>query len=491
MPLIMKNKLDHEAIRRRWPSAHDFYRERDNRTKLELADLDWFSSRPVEIWIDPGAVASSATQQTALVACNLTARWARDVTVRMHPGTKLLSGLRRDGETLLSERVLSEMRGADPFGNFRVGPIDGETPRNVPLRLFVGPWSAARDRAVNIAGDDYAVAARGRIAVGHRGRAIENGPDVETPLATAAAGLAASLGVVDLFKRAVGHAREKWLPDFRWDLWGQKLVPPMDDVDDLPVQQLPPDHGQIMLAGVGAIGSSLIYLLDLLDAKGNLLILDRDRVETSNLNRSLVFDVSHVLEDLPKTEIAERFLTGRRISVERLDGTWHEHGSSIARQPSDVWISFTNEDGAWAELPFQLPPVVLQRRTWGGGLGGGRHIPRREDCTICRMPRPEAIFRGPCAEGEIEGEEAKPPARASLPFLSAASASLVLAELIKLNFGDVRSLPNDVGADLRTGLRAVVGLRRRATEDCRGCNFLRSQAWVNFGGRGRFAHLSA
>lgn len=123
-----------------------------------------------------------------------------------------------------------------------------------------------------------------------------------------------------------------------------------------------------------------------------------------------------------------------------------------------MWVSLTNEDGAWAAVPFQLPPVVLHGTTTSGwGFSAGRHIPRQEDCTLCRLPRPIAEFRGPCAEGEIGAEPTGPPVRASLPFLSAASAALVLAEMLKLCVGGksatdaatILHLPNDTAADLR------------------------------------------
>src|SRR5688572_12268423 len=84
------------------------------------------------------------------------------------------------------------------------------------------------------------------------------------------------------------------------------------------------------------------------------------------------------------------------------------------------------------------------------------------------MPRPEARFRGRCAEGEIVENDA-PPIRASLPFLSVAAASLLAAELSKSRSADQMLLPNDTTADLRVGLPAVIALRRGPTSGCRGC----------------------
>lgn len=133
----------------------------------------------------------------------------------------------------------------------------------------------------------------------------------------------------------------------------------------------------------------------------------------------------------------------------------------LSEQEFDVWISLTNEDGAWAEVPFQLPPIVLHGTTTSGwGIGFGRHIPRKEDCKACRLPRPHQEFRGPCAEGEVisvaestDQEEADVvPVTASLPFLSAASAALLANELMKLNFPEVVSLPNSVSVSGSSGL---------------------------------------
>jgi hypothetical protein len=139
--------------------------------------------------------------------------------------------------------------------------------------------------------------------------------------------------------------------------------------------------------------------------------------------------------------------------------------------------------------------VVLHATTTSGwGLGAGRHIPKREDCTLCRMPRPAAEFRGPCAEGAIE--DMRPDIRASLPFLSTAAAALLLATYMQLDAGlagDARfvtALPNDVSVDLAFGLQALVALHRGPTSGCRGCRASQARAWSASGGRSAFAGLS-
>ena len=480
-------------IYQRWATAEQFYRDRDNRTVLEVQDLAQYANRLVEIHVDPREARQLAIQQIASLACNLTARWAKRVRVVMPLNVLLDERLRRDGYVTLDQRIMAEMRGADPFGDFRIvpsveGPRDGGT--KSPLRLLIGSWLEPAGAGIMISADDYIVSAGGWSAFGRRGAGLTRGTSGLQTI-TSAAGLAASLAAADLFKRAVGHPREQWMPDFAWCLWTHRLTGRIPDYfEERPVSGSV-DFGRTLLAGVGAIGSALGYLLDMMALRGHLTLLDRDRVELSNLNRSPLFDVSHVLAAELKTVAAASYLERHGLEPGVINGTWHEHAARIAGEPYDVWISFTNEDGAWAEVPFQLPPVVLHGTTTSGwGFGAGRHIPRREDCTLCRMPRPAAEFRGPCAEGEVEPAESSAPVRASLPFLSTASASLVLAELVKLDSPASIKLPNDVSADLRYGLPALMSLTRLSSPACRGCRASFSARWAERGGRGRFSSYS-
>jgi hypothetical protein len=484
---------DMKEIYQRWATPAQFYRERDNRTMLEVQDLAQYANRLVEIHVDPCETRQLAVQQIALMACNLTARWARRVRVVMPNDVALDERLRRDNYSTLGQRIIAEMRGGDPFGDFRlVSPAEAQRDEGTesPLRLMIGSWLEPLEARTRILADDYIVNAGGWSVFGRRGAGLNSGV-ASLPATTPAAGLAASLGAADLFKRAVGHPREQWMTDFAWCLWTHGLTRQIPDYIEEHRVSGDVDFGRTLLAGVGAIGSALVYLLDMMRLQGQLTLLDRDRVELSNLNRSPLFDVSHVLAGDLKTVVSARYLERHNLELSLINGTWHEHATRIVSEPYDVWISFTNEDGAWAEVPFQLPPVVLHGTTTSGwGFSAGRHIPRREDCTLCRMPRPAAEFRGPCAEGEIEPVEASVPVRASLPFLSAASASLVLAELVKLNSPASIRLPNDVSADLRYGLPALMSLTRLSNPVCRGCRASFSTRWADRGGRGKYSSYS-
>jgi len=477
-------------IAKRWPTADLFYAERDHRTKLAIAVLERYAQIPIELLIDPEYSDSPSIQLMALLTANLTARWARLVRVRV-VHTLIHPNLERYEGSLLGDRIMSEMRAADPFGSFELADPSGPAFPN-SLRLFIGPWRNKKDE---ITEQDFVVHATRGSVIGQRGCGLQF--DTSQDSTVAAAGLAAAIGAGDLFKRAIKHPTAHWIPSFCWNLGSHRVTLPENtnsiDADNIEIvgvnNQI--DLGNILIAGVGAIGSALIYLLDAMRLEGALTLLDRDHVELSNLNRSPLFDVRHVLNDEFKTTAASDYLRAHSITVNRINNAWREKADSLWDTSWDAWISFTNEDSAWAELPFSLTPVVLQGTTTSGwGIGAGRHIPREEDCTLCRMPRPEAEFRGPCSEGEIDVSQSGTEIRASLPFLSTAAAALVLTELQRLASGATPGTPNDISADFRYGLPAVLATKRRYNPNCRGCRAADIPLWTTRGGAGRFGVLS-
>ena len=54
--------MNEDLIRARWPDAATFYRERDQRTGLAVAELERFATVPVEIRVDPVHADDATTQ---------------------------------------------------------------------------------------------------------------------------------------------------------------------------------------------------------------------------------------------------------------------------------------------------------------------------------------------------------------------------------------------------------------------------------------------
>jgi hypothetical protein len=477
----MANKQD--FISRRWPNAEAFYAERDHRTELAVHGLRHHVHSPAEIHVAREFAEDITVQRMALLAANLTARWCRDLRLSV-PNVPLAPPLGIHGEQTLVERLRRELREADPFGTFSVGDLTDASSASLCLRI--GPHDKARS---SFHESDYFIDACGWTALGWRSH---REPSYRREPATApAAALAAAVGAADLFKRAAGHPPQDWLAAVAWCTWNHALNADSELGPADPAVCPAIDLGNLLLAGVGAVGSALLYILGLMQPQGKVTVLDKDRVDASNLNRSPLFTAEDAALSRAKTEVARRLLLLLGIQTETVNGTWHEHGERLSREPFDAWVSLTNEQAAWAEVPFLLPPVVLHGTTTSGwGVSFGRHIPRAEDCTACRLPQPHAEFRGPCAEAAIDSAEEGLRYRASLPFLSTVSAALIAAELLKLRSPRVSSLPNAVYADFRNGLPAVVARRLKPTRDCRGCQILSYPLWVQRGGQSRYSDLS-
>jgi hypothetical protein len=475
-------ELRRSSFRDRWPRPAAFYAERDHRTELEVQELRKYAYKPIEIHVEAESAGDVTIQRMAILVANLTARWARNVQVFI-PDVPLASALQTFEERTLCERVRREMREADPFGNFDVGVRKDSDPYSI--RLWVG-FQGNNTFPHTI--EDYAIDAAGWTILGRRG---SNGdcPSIRNATVGAAA-LSAAIGAADVFKRAIGHVRGDWFGDIDWCTWnhilgakeGARSGPSLSDSFDL---------GNILVAGVGAVGSAVLYILGMTSIHGEITLLDMDRVEASNLNRSPLFSAEDALTASEKTEVGRKFLARLGCEARVINGPWHQHCRQLGEERFDAWISLTNERGAWAEVPFQLPPVVLHGTTTSGwGVAAGRHIPRIEDCTVCRLPRPLAEFRGPCAEGELPTVQDHEPIRAALPFLSTASAALIVTELLKLQFGEAGALPNGIWADFRKGLPAVISQTLRSNPSCPGCQLAWLPEWKERGGRGRYVNLS-
>lgn len=472
-----------EEIRTRWPEAATFYAERDHRTELAVAQLYKYAFAPIEIHVEARLGRDATIQRMALIASNLTARWARNVRV-MVPDVRLEGALAIHGDKGLRERIAREMFKADPFGNFEIGPLRRSDPQ--ALRLRVGVDDAP---SFPVADADYWIDACQWTAIGGRGEVVHRVESRNAVAGTAA--LAAAIGAADLFKRAIGHREENWIGSMHWCTWNHSLGASTGRNVGAPASSEVVDLGDLLIAGVGAVGSALLYILSCVSCKGRVALLDRDGVETSNLNRSPLFTALDACLRRKKTAVGAELIGLMGCEVRTIEGAWHEHGERLSRDIFDVWVSLTNEGAAWAEVPFQLPPVVLHGTTTSGwGIGFGRHIPRVEDCTACRLPRPHAEFRGPCAEGEVNLSSNGAVSRASLPFLSAASAALIAVELHKLQFAMARFLPNAVWADFRNGLPAVVAQQLGPTQNCQGCQMASYPLWNERGGRGRYSSFS-
>ena len=179
--------------------------------------------------------------------------------------------------------------------------------------------------------------------------------------------------LVDAWRERFGRRGERCPPEEQVETSEEDSKDPLDclDVPIWHVSLRPTKNARIEeVAERGAIGSALLYVLGLTGVTGSVTLLDRDCVDTTNLNRSPLFTAQHAAEGCRKVDAAFDFLRQLGLDAKVAHGTWREKSDSIAGEPFDVWVSLTNEEGTWAEVPYHLPPIVIHGTTTSGwGIG--------------------------------------------------------------------------------------------------------------------------
>lgn len=467
----------------------DFYERRDDRQRRVAANDDYQSVQTAIV--AGGAVTEIRSgQQAILTAANLLARWSRCVRLAF-PNAGLHPSLANEGQQDLHGAAREVMSRADPFGDFTT-----TAPQSDALVLQVGPDPEELGGAPSIA-----VWGEGWEAVGWA-PAQERAPvrSVDGPVFEPSLQLAVCLGVGQLFKEALGQAEAKHLTGFRWSLWGQQRRPLTASAQD-GASEIPRSSGsylgRLLHVGVGAVGSCVLYYLDLLDVEADVVVVDYDLVEVENLDRSLLFGWPDAIpEEQAKVRAAEARLADSTVRVRSFQGSWREYVDDrlSGDGPFDVWLPLANEYGVRRSMAMNLPPLMLHgstSRDWGVFLG--RHIPLRDYCLHCRFPEEGAQASFPCGEGDPVAEPDRPKDEQidpSLPFVSAAAAALVVGEVLKLGVSDYADQPNYVSVNLKSSMENVVALEHPRREGCPTCKHLLREHWSDRYGGSKYAHLS-
>lgn len=426
-------------------NASEFYRLRDDRTNLCGVEPR-YAQRRVAITIDDAAASDVAGQIAFLLVVNLTARWCRSIAIGS-PHRRLLSALKCwASEELLAVAAVQVARRADPFGDFRARDTSG----NDWIRLHVG--SAAPP-------DAFRIGAEGWIALG--GNAVSAAQRCGRPLAAA---MAACLGAAWAFRAAID---DRALPTSvrisLWNLLAGDLAELGDGVPDI-------DIGTMLMIGCGAIGSALAYLLPIAAVKTNVVTVDGDDADVTNLNRSPML----AFEDLKtnKAIATARFLRSAGVPAREVPMWFNEAlaQQQILMERPDIVVPAANERHVRHAIQHQVPPLMVYgttSRDWQAFLG--RHIPLREDCLACRFPQRERASAPPlrCATGTIAtAQAATVSVDAALPFVSTTAAVIALAEMVKLAATGMPQNPNFACIDLRGGLDTVLRDQREAVAGC-------------------------
>jgi len=429
-----------------------WYTLRDDRTR-RLAGIQGFEKYRIGVIVDERVHQSYSLQVMIILSLNMAARWCRNITVQIPDNiTSLIPGHQKQD---FVEYVKHEMSQIDPYGNFNFDSIDTS---KVDSMLSIGGSFNAPKNSVWIDSNGWIAG----IGVDSFSKLEE--PEYMNPIGPA---FGASLGDAELFRRAIGM--KSTLSNEQWYSMYDFIASPN------PSNLMNPDNytgiscGRILQIGCGAVGSSLDYLLSLTAHDGEIILMDFDRVDISNCNRSLAFNASDAFQSRPKIDVCKQTLKSNNVKVVGVNGSFKDYVSegSFLDEPPDVVLCLANEQNVWSDLQNNYPPLVLHSTTtpnWG--INFGRHIPKKEWCIMCRFSQEvDNYFTPICGEVEIDRTQNETPTLGVLPFLSPTAAVFTLGELGKLSaLGIVTK--NFIQFSLKTSGSSIIAMQRNPDPLC-------------------------
>ena len=246
------------------------------------------------------------------------------------------------------------------------------------------------------------------------------------------AALAAPLAAATAFHRQLGRPG---LPVGSYSLWESGKQSTVQG----PQFEGSIDVGRVLQAGAGAVGCALDYWVAVIGLTGRWMVADGDTVDVTNLNRQMLFTAADA--GFP-TSAARNKATAAADALGMAalpEPCWVDQIPSIGETLFDLILPLANEFGARVFLQSRAEPVLLHATTtpnWSATVH--RHIAGLDDCIVCRLPADDdAGFV--CSTSEIAVSEKR--ADASLPFLSAAAGALLLADIVRLQLGELATGP--------------------------------------------------
>jgi hypothetical protein len=251
-------------------------------------------------------------------------------------------------------------------------------------------------------------------------------PITAEPSSALGAGLAVTLAAGYLFRAAIGLPA---VPDRRISLWS--LAPASQPTG--PAELGPVAVGSTWLVGAGAVGSCLAWWLQFTGVDGAWTVIDGDKADDTNLNRSLgLFAADAGLgghEAAMKAAAASALIPGAVPYPH-----WWDDWAAADPAPPDVLIPAANEYGVRPAVAAYGHPATIHgttSRDWTAELH--RHLPGLDGCIACRLPEDAPVFA--CATAAAPSAGPDPGRDAALPFLSAAAGILLLSGLLQLQYG--------------------------------------------------------
>lgn len=395
-----------------WNSER-FYRERDRRTEAYIRTKGR-PPRPVDLVWGEEAATSEWGQLSILSTVNMLARFSRAGRLQGPDARMLIQS--PFGGVGLRDAVETTARAIDPYGDWSFGDPAGSS-----FTLGIGqvPESAT-----------FYGRADGWAAV------VGSTPPIKSSSGSRrsdvlGAGLCACLLSANAFKASFGLDQDPFVG--KLSLWSMGL-----DGDSGPELPIELDLGRVLIAGAGAVASGFAYWSRFLPFKAHWDVVDHDRIELHNTNRSLLFLPSDAgwggSDRRQKAAVMAGFLTDATPFLGRVD-------QILGRdQRWDLILVLANDYRARTWIQSVKPALGLAATTGADWTTQSfRYRPGRDRCLVCDFPE-TGLPQLDCATAPIRpsdvADEADSP-DAALPFLSAAAGLMLSADLAKLSMGEL------------------------------------------------------
>jgi molybdopterin/thiamine biosynthesis adenylyltransferase len=202
--------------------------------------------------------------------------------------------------------------------------------------------------------------------------------------------LAAALGVAEMFK----HALSNYLEDANVRFTLHESLTISAYTNKMGSSEVNPDLpeklniGTVHMVGAGAIGNAFAYTLSLFQQlEGQLIVIDADKVDLSNLNRYLLstsLEVNH-----RKVDIINKSLAKTGLKINGFFETWFDFTRHFGRQ-YDTVISTVDTAETRREIQSDLPRIILDGATSGFTFSISRHTFLEGACLGCiHLPNPD------------------------------------------------------------------------------------------------------
>ncbi|MBX3352992.1 MAG: ThiF family adenylyltransferase [Phycisphaeraceae bacterium] len=387
-----------------------FYGRRDARTAEVVPELERAAETPVGLAVTHDIASTPEGQQFVLAAVNMLVRFHR----RVHLDVPLvglevpsLSG----GSDLLTASV-SLAKAIDPFIE-----INGvEPPRH---------WLTAGDVRLRTGQPTLAVGWGG-----WSGAVAPGASSLTTEPGTPGACAAACLGAAGLFRASLG------LP-LRADAFSLWTLRHGDDQERGPAAFEPIAFQNVLQIGGGGVGASFLYWLNIAGRTGTWTVVDPETVEVSNLNRCLPFLAADAGAIVPAASAKQKVdVLAERYGIQP-HADWFMQAPLALIEDADLVLPLADQGGIRRQVSLSGKNYLAHATTDGGSweAQAHRHVRGKDDCPACRVPDKSAAPAFPCSQGSVASGSVK--FDASLPFLSAGAALMLLAQLGHLQGGRI------------------------------------------------------